>query len=180
MNGFVAPDRIKTERLVLRVSTLNDAAAIFERYGQDPEVTRYLTWRPHESLERTRAFLQRCSAVRQSGDAFTWVLTLEGDDSAVGMLELRPVRHRAEVGYVLARPYWSRGYMTEALRAVVGWTLAQPELYRVWAVCDVENLASARVLEKGGFQHEGILRRWLVHPNRSTEPRDCLCYAIVK
>jgi len=180
MTGLIAPDRINTKRLVLRVPTLNDATAIFERYGQDPEVTRYLTWRPHESLERTRAFLERCSAVRRSGEAFTWVLTLKDDDSAVGMLALRPVRHRAEVGYVLARLYWNRGYMTEALRAMVGWALAQPELYRVWAVCDVENPASARVLEKAGFQREGILRRWLVHPNRSTEPRDCLCHAIVK
>lgn len=180
MHGFFAPDRITTERLVLRAPTLNDAAAIFERYGQDPAVTRYLTWRPHESTERTRAFLRRCNAVRQSGDAFPWVLTLKDEDSAVGMVELRPMQHRAEVGYVLARPCWNRGYMTEALRAIVVWALAQPELYRVWAVCDVENLASAGVLEKAGFQREGILRRWLVHPNRSTEPRDCLCYAIVK
>ncbi len=70
--------------------------------------------------------------------------------------------------------------MTEAVRAVIAWVFAQPGIYRVWAVCDVENLASARVLEKAGMHLEGILRRWLIHSNVSVEPRDCFCYSIVK
>ena len=70
--------------------------------------------------------------------------------------------------------------MNEALKSVVEWALAQPEIYRVWATCDVDNVASARVLERAGMGREGVLRRWLVHPNLSDEPRDCLCYSIVK
>jgi ribosomal-protein-alanine N-acetyltransferase len=50
----------------------------------------------------------------------------------------------------------------------------------VWAVCDVDNLASARVLEKAGMGREGRLRRWVLHPNVSAAPRDCWCYAHVK
>ena len=53
-------------------------------------------------------------------------------------------------------------------------------MYRVYAYCDVENLASARVMEKAGMSFEGVLRRWGVHPNRSSEPRDCRCYAAVR
>jgi [ribosomal protein S5]-alanine N-acetyltransferase len=64
--------------------------------------------------------------------------------------------------------------------AVSGWLLAQPGIFRVWAVCDVENAGSARALEKARFQQEGILRRWIVHPNRAAEPRDCRVYALVK
>jgi RimJ/RimL family protein N-acetyltransferase len=70
--------------------------------------------------------------------------------------------------------------MTEALRPIVRWALAQPQIYRVWAVCDVDNPASGRVLEKLGMQHEGVLRCWTLHPNVSDAPRDCDCYAIVK
>ena len=70
--------------------------------------------------------------------------------------------------------------MTEALQPLVNWVINQPEIYRVWAVCDCENLASARVLEKIGMTREGVLRRWLIHPNLSDVPRDCLCYAKVK
>jgi len=48
------------------------------------------------------------------------------------------------------------------------------------AVCDVENIASARVMEKAGLSREGVLRRWLVHPNLGPEPRDCYGYARVR
>ena len=67
--------------------------------------------------------------------------------------------------------------MTEALAEVVGWALAQPPVFRVGAVCDVENAASARMMEKAGLAREGLLRRWLVHPNIGAEPRDCFSFA---
>ncbi len=70
--------------------------------------------------------------------------------------------------------------MTEAVKAIVDWVLKQESIHRVWAFCDVENLASARVLEKVGMQREGVLRRWMIHPNVSDEPRDCYCYAITR
>ena len=70
--------------------------------------------------------------------------------------------------------------MTEALTSVVTWALAQPEIFRVWATCDVDNVASARLLERVGMEREGVLRRWLVHPNLGETPRDALCYSIVK
>ena len=68
----------------------------------------------------------------------------------------------------------------EALRPIVEWSLAQPGIFRVWALCDVDNAASARVLEKVGMRREGLLRRNTMHPNVSDEPRDSYCYAIVK
>jgi RimJ/RimL family protein N-acetyltransferase len=96
------------------------------------------------------------------------------------MLELRLSGHRAELGYVLARDWWGRGFMTEAARAAVEWALGQPGIVRVWAVTDVDNHGSARVLEKIGMQREGLLRRWIVHPNLSPEPRDCWCFGRVR
>jgi len=90
--------------------------------------------------------------------------------------------HGTEVdfGYALARRWWRQGLMSEALTSRVQWALRQPVIYRVWATCDVDNLASARVLERVGIEREGIFRRWLVHPNISEGPRDCLCYSIVR
>jgi RimJ/RimL family protein N-acetyltransferase len=70
--------------------------------------------------------------------------------------------------------------MPEALRPIVDWALQQKEIYRIWAFCDVDNRASARVLEKIGMQREGVLRRWFVHPNMGDVPRDCFCYARIK
>ena len=70
--------------------------------------------------------------------------------------------------------------MTEAARSVVDLSLSDPQVRRVWAVCDVDNAASARVMEKVGMTFEGVLRRWVIHPNVSPDPRDALCYALVR
>src|SRR5262249_50237959 len=94
---------------------------------------------------------------------------------------LRPQNHRVELGYILGREHWGRGYMTEVVRAVSDWALAQPEVHRVWAACDVDNLASARLMEKAGMAREGTLRRWMLLPNIDpTTPGYFWCYARVK
>jgi RimJ/RimL family protein N-acetyltransferase len=158
-----------------------DAQTIFDSYAHDPLVTRYLVWRPHNSVADTEEFLRGHLARRQTGAAeFSWVLTLKGDGQLVGMIALHPGEYRVGLGYVLARAYWGRGLMPEAARALTELALAQADIFRVWAVCDTENLASARVMEKAGLTREGVLRRWSLHPNVSAEPRDCFCYAKVK
>jgi RimJ/RimL family protein N-acetyltransferase len=112
------------------------------------------------------------------GGPFTWAIVLRDRGRLAGMIDRRPQGPRVELGY--GREYWRRGYMTEVVRAVSEWALAQPEVDWVWAVCDVDNLASARVMEKAGMAREGRLRRWSVHPNISATPRDFWCYARVK
>lgn len=174
------PIQFDTYRLHLRPPTREDAAAIFQQYAQDAEVAKYVTWRPHDTIQTTYEFLERCLAVWENATTFPWLIIRKDDQQIMGMIELRIKTFKAEVGYVLARAYWGQGYMAEAAKVVVEWALAQPEIYRVWAVCDVDNRASARVLEKIGMQREGLLRRHILHPNISATPRDCWCYAKVK
>ena len=174
------PDIFETERLVLRPPVADDAQAIFDSFSQDQEVTRFLTWRLHENVQTTEQYVKRCIDAWQSSARFPWAIVLKGKDSPIGIVELRLEDFKAEFGYVLARAYWGQGIMTEAVRGAMDWALSQPEIYRVWAVCDIENVASARVLEKAGMKREGILRRYIIHPNLSDEPRDCYCYAAVK
>ena len=174
------PYTITTPRLKLRSPVIEDAPAIFEQYAQDEEVTKYMTWRSHSNIKTTQKYIQRCLDELTAKTAYFWVIVPKEGNKAIGMIRLQYQNHRAEVGYVLARPYWNRGLMSEALQPLVNWAIAQPNIYRVWAVCDIENLASARVLEKVGMVGEGILHRWLIHPNMSNEPRDCFCYAKVK
>ena len=90
----------------------------------------------------------------------------------LGVFDLRRLEsHRLDCGYVLARGFWGRGLMTEALTEIAGWAMRQDGIWRIGAVCDIDNLASARVMEKAGLVREGILRRWLVRtsvPSRET------------
>jgi len=173
------PETIETSRLILRKPRLEDAREMFEAYASDPEVTRYLTWLTHTSVEQTRDYLQRAIAGWEKSDTFTWVITLKPACELIGSIDIR-LEANANIGYVLSRRFWNRGYMTEAVEALIRWALTRDDIFRAWAVCDVENLASVRVLEKAGMEREGILRRWIVLPNRSGRPRDCVCYSKVK
>jgi RimJ/RimL family protein N-acetyltransferase len=173
-------ERIETERLILRKPRMEDAPIIFEAYAQDLEVTRYLVWRPHKHVGETEGFLNYCLRVWVQETSFPYILTLRRIDEPVGMLEIHNKGFKLEVGYVLARSYWGKGYMTEALRAVIAWAIGRPDIFRLQAVCDVDNLGSARVMEKAGMEREGLLRRYVIHPNISPQPRDAYTYAIVK
>jgi len=174
------PERFETERLVLRVPRRDDAPAIFAAYVQDIEATRYLTWRPHENLQETYSIMEQILKLWKDGNAYSYAIILKETDAVIGMIALHPEGFKVGLGYVLARPHWGKGFMTEAVRVVANWLLEQPDIYRVFAVCDVENPASARVMEKTGMVREGILRRNSIHPNVSNEPRDSYIYSIVK
>ncbi len=174
------PQTFETPRLRLRPPEPEDAAVIFSEYAQDSEVTRFLIWQPHRSIRETKLFLGRCLSAWRRGSAFPWAITEKTTKRMVGMVEMRIDGHKADIGYVLSKAHWGRGYMPEAAAAIIEWALQQPAIYRIWAVCDTENHASARVLEKVGMKREGMLRRWMIHPNLSEEPRDCYCYSIAK
>lgn len=173
------PGTFTTERLILRPPTQSDAQAIYATYAQDPEVTKYLVWRPHQNIKETMEFLERIEHSWEKGSEYTWAITLKESGILIGMIGLRMSPPRADFGYVLARPFWNNGYTTEAAAIVADWALRQKNIYRLWSVCDTDNLASARVLEKVGLEREGILRYWMYHSTLN-EPRDCFCYSKIK
>jgi [ribosomal protein S5]-alanine N-acetyltransferase len=174
------PIMFTTRRLLLRQPQLDDALPIFTTYAQDPDVTRYLVWRPHTSVANTEAFLECCLRGWQHGTEYTYVITDAQSHHLFGMVSLRLSGFAASLGYVLARHAWGQAIMAEAIQPVIDWTLNLPAIFRVWAVCDVDNRASARVMEKVGMHQEGLMRRGVLHPNISSEPRDCWLYARVK
>jgi ribosomal-protein-alanine N-acetyltransferase len=175
------PENIFTERLLLRKPVTEDAVPIFEEYAQDEEITQFLTWVPHQSIQDTKAFIKRCSLSWKKGTAFPWTIIRKADNQLLGMIEIVAIdQSGVNIGYVLARPFWGQGYMMEALQALIQWAMEQNDIYRVWAICDVNNISSTRVMEKSGLQKEGILRRWVKLPRFGDKPRDCFCYSIVK
>jgi ribosomal-protein-alanine N-acetyltransferase len=174
------PANFRTARLFLRPIAMADAGQIFAAYARNPEITNYLIWRPHRTRIDIESYIRSCLGTPPHR-ARTYVLLGRKDSVIRGCLDLRQAdRHRLEFGYVLARAWWGQGLMTEALTEIVRWGLTQPSIFRISAVCDVENIGSARVMEKSGLVREGLLRRWLVHPGISKEPRDCFSYALVR
>lgn len=166
-----------TRRMALRPPRLSDARAIFEAWGSDPVVTQYLTWTPARSVVDTEIFLRDALSRTAAGEEHSWLMTPLNGPGAMGMISAWQDGPQAELGFVLARRWWNGGYMTEALRAVLDWCEAREDIQQVWAVCDIDNLASALVLEKVGMSSQGLVERWAVHPNVSRERRDCLAFA---
>ena len=174
------PEQIETERLTLRKPRMDDALAVFNGWVQDSEVTHFLTWRPHENIGQTEAMLTKAIAAWNGDARFPYMITLRESGDVIGMIDPRIEGHRMELGYVMNKTYQGKGYMTEAARAVIRWAFQQPNIYRVYATTSVDNIASQRVMEKADMQREGLLRKYIVHPNISDEPCDSYIYAIVK
>jgi RimJ/RimL family protein N-acetyltransferase len=176
------PATFSTARLTGRAPRADDGPAIFAAYASDPDVTRYLSWRAYERVEPLNAFLRECVAHWEKGDGhLAWLLCLKGTDAPIGSIGITlEGGGKAMFGYVLAKKFWGHGFATEALTFLADWALSQPMIFRAWAFCDVENPASARVMEKAGMKREGVLRRWHISPTLGPQPRDCFVCAKVK
>lgn len=167
-----------TPRYMLRRCGPDDAEAIFASYSADPEVTRFLGWTPHRDAAETRAFLACVTSEWDEAAGFPAVVVARAAPCKIlGMFHPRVMGSRISYGYVLARRAWGRGCASEILSALVQDALSHPAIFRTEAFCDTRNHASARVIEKAGMVHEGVLRRYFIHPNIATEPTDCLLYA---
>jgi RimJ/RimL family protein N-acetyltransferase len=174
------PETFATDRLTVRRSRLEDAQPILANYASDPEVTRFLTWTAQPTLESVTEYVRTCISDWESDVTYRYEICLRGADDPVGGLRLRPEKTRVLFSYVMARKLWGRGFTSEALRHGIDWVLAQPEIFRAYAYCDVENIGSVRVMEKAGMNREGVLRRWQVCPNIGPEPRDVYVCAKVR
>jgi ribosomal-protein-alanine N-acetyltransferase len=168
--------RRETARLLLRPPVPDDAPAIFERYAADADVTRFLGWPRHTSVDDTAAFV----AFSQSEWARWPAGPLLAFSRATGQLLgsaglLLETAQRAQAGYVFAKDAWGQGFATETLAAMVE-LAAELEVTRLYALCHVQHRASWRVMEKCGFEREGILPRHSVFPNLSPEPQDVFSY----
>jgi RimJ/RimL family protein N-acetyltransferase len=151
---------------------------MFDRYASDPDVTRLLGWPRHESMENTRAFVAFSDAEWERWPAGPYLVESRQNGALLGGTGFGfETPARAATGYVLAKDAWGKGYATEALHAIVD-VARGIGVVRLYALCHVDHAASARVLEKGGFAREGLLRRHSEFPNLGQSgPCDVFCYA---
>jgi ribosomal-protein-alanine N-acetyltransferase len=175
----VHPVVLEGASVLLREFRSADARAASAWVG-DPDAVRFVPLGPLSAAQAVDYVEQLMSeAARNPRDGYTLALVERSTGEVVGSVALgidSRVHRRAEIGYILRRDRWGRGYATEAANLVIDFAIQQLGMHRVWAVCDPENPASVRVLEKCGMQCEGRLRDdLLVHGSW----RDSLLYATV-
>jgi [ribosomal protein S5]-alanine N-acetyltransferase len=158
--------KLRTPRLVLRPQQMGDAQGLFAIFS-DPVATRYLSRLRWSTMEQAHESLAKDAQARAAGEILRLAVEVAGQPGLVGQVLLfnfeRPSR-RAEMGYILAPSLWGRGYMHEALAALVDFAFTQLALNRLEAEIDPRNVASARSLERLGFAKEGHLyERWILN-----------------
>lgn len=157
---------ILTDRLVLRFLNEADLPALYAMFS-DPVVTRYLSWPVWTDLSQAQQMLLDTQEGYRTGSGLQLGIERIADRVLVGTCSLfhfHIASRRAEIGYVLGRPYWGSGYMLEALQALVHYAFQTLDLNRLEADIDPRNQASAETLGRLGFQKEGHLReRWIVN-----------------
>ena len=156
---------ISTTRLLLRPLKESDATALLAIFS-DPRVMRYWSTPPWNSIEQATAMIERESSAMAAGKQLRFGIERSEDNFLIGtctLFSLVQQCRRAEVGYAMAQHAWGKAYMDEALRALLNYGFDELKLNRVEADIDPRNEASARTLERLGFQREGHLReRWIV------------------
>jgi RimJ/RimL family protein N-acetyltransferase len=147
-----------------------DAAALFALYS-NPEGTRYLARQPMTERAQADEMVERIQAGYADGSNLQLAIERNADGAFLGVCLLFNIvarSARAEIGYILGREHWGRGYMGEALPALIGHAFDAMDLNRLEADIDPRNTASANVLERLGFRREGLLReRWIVRGEKS-------------
>jgi RimJ/RimL family protein N-acetyltransferase len=143
----------------LRPVKLSDAATVYDAWGRYPENFERLTARTFRCIEDAGEYLNALFLTPQS-----LAFHIVGESRIIGLVKAAVVGHRAQVGYVVHRPYWGRGVATEAVQKLMIKLEESAEIFRIWATCALDNPGSVRVLEKCGFQREGVLRNWVIYP----------------
>ena len=157
----VGTQRIETDRLILRRFRSEDAEDMYANWASDPEVTRFLTWPTHSSVDVTKAILSDWIPRYEDGGYFNWAMEYKDTGKVIGnisVVRLIESIDAGEMGYCMSRAYWGQGLMPEALSAVMDHLFDVVGLNRVAACHDANNPKSGRVMEKAEMKLEGILR----------------------
>lgn len=185
-------ETIETERLVLRRLMPEDAPDMFKNWANDPAVTRWLRWEPHKDVFETYALLTAWAELYKNPDYYQWAIQKKDNGDVIGAISLvndllgEACRDKWpgvdlsdgiwEPGYCLGRAWWSKGYMTEALRAVVDYWFTRTD--GSWLTCchAKGNPASGAVMRKAGFvyDHEAQYHKF------DGTPVDCLVYRLAR
>jgi len=172
---FRDPPTLYTDRLTLRKLSSRDWSDMFE-YACDKEVTKFLTWEPHQSKSYTLSYLTYIQSQYRAGKFFDWAVVCTSSGKMIGtcgFTTLDPANLCGEVGYVISPLYQNRGIATEAVLRVIRFGFEELGLQRIESRFMIGNDASLRVMQKAGMIYEGTHRRSLFVKNRFVDVGVC-------
>ena len=153
---------IETERLVLRPFKADDAEPMYRNWASDPEVTKYLTWPAHSSVEVSEHVIADWTEQLNDPAFYQWAIELKEIKEPVGSISVVRIDEQTEsfdVGYCIGRKWWHNGITPEALTAVIAFLFDQVHVRCVRACHDTNNPNSGKVMIKSGMKYDGMRRQ---------------------
>ena len=142
---------IETKRLILRKFKEDDALLMYTNWASDPEVTKYLLWDTHSSIEETRRILKLWMKEYEDPKTNRYCITIKGSDEPLGSIDIVRVESGVpELGYCLSKKCWNKGYMTEAVKALIE-DIFKDGYEKICICAYKDNIGSNRVIQKCGF-----------------------------
>lgn len=166
---------LKTERLVLRAVTLNDAAWYFRHFNTDEIVDGQMHAGPKDMKQARREVRTYFISNFAKGTGLRWGISLKGSSELIGSAGLylwKKETGQAEAGYDLNPNYWKKGIMTEAMTAIIQYGFERMALNRIELLIDPKNRNSLSLARRLGFKREGILREHYIYKGQLLD--DCL------
>jgi RimJ/RimL family protein N-acetyltransferase len=151
---------LSSSRLTLRWLRDADAPDVFAVF-RDSEVMRYWSSPPMQRLAEAAELIRRIHELFRSRTLFQWGIASQSSDAILGtctLFHLDATHRRAEIGFALGRAHWGQGLATEAVELLIGFAFDRLNLHRLEADVDPRNDRSLQLLERQGFQREGLLR----------------------
>lgn len=154
--------RIETENLILRKFTIDDAEDMFKNWASDDEVTKYLTWPTHSSVEVSKSIISMWEKENNSLNHYQWCIELKKLGQAIGsigVVDLKEDINTIEIGYCIGKKFWGQGITSEAFGALIPFFFEEMQINRVESRHDLNNPASGKVMGKCGLIKEGMKRQ---------------------
>lgn len=170
---------LNTQRLKLRRFTLSDAASMYKNYATDERVSKYLSWKPYESIVGVEDYLSDLISQYSNSNVYHWAMEMDNETiGSISTISINDKNRNCEVGYCLGYNYWNKGITTEALQAVMSFLFHEVGLHRIMAKFDVENPSSGKVMQKCNMTYEGKLRDYYLRHDGTYS--DSLIYSILR
>lgn len=145
---------IRTKRLTLRPFTMEDAAMMFSNWANDDDVTRYVPWDSHSSIDVTKEILAEWTNGYKKQNFYQWCIEYQGE--AIGNIDVMEIDEelkKGKVGYCIGKKYWHNGITSEALLYIKNFLINKVGFEHLWACHHVKNPNSGLVLAKCGFHY---------------------------
>lgn len=153
---------LETDRLILRRFAMADTQDMFYNWASDAQVTKFLMWQPHQTIEDTQQYLQSVVANYESGSFYQWAITLKESGAvigSIGVVDCNEKVNNVHIGYCISRQWWGRCITAEAFSRIISFLFTEVGVNRIDSRHDPKNPNSGKVMQKCGLCYEGTHRQ---------------------